>query len=71
MGVQIKSNTKTTAMGKSVIYKLSDPTGKVVRLYEVPSQNIGTFQEEISSEKNRLEKEYGCDLSLVRIEQII
>lgn len=70
MGVQISNNKRTSVAGSTVVYKLADSEGNTVKLFEVPVEQSSGFQQTVTSEKSRLEKELGKTLSLVKVERV-
>lgn len=70
MGVQISNNQRTTQVSSTVVYKLADSDGATVKLFEVPTEKAEGFQQTVSSEKSRLEKELGKTLTLVKVERV-
>lgn len=56
--------------GDSSVFLLKSSKGEVIKTYKVPTEKVESFTKDIKGECERLEKERGESLTLIKVERL-
>lgn len=65
-----KNGLASAKASDTVVYKLSDSSGKTLKLFNVPADKVAEFQSVMEQERQQIEQQINSSVTLVKVEKI-